>query len=217
MRLGFLGGSFNPVHTGHIRLGLEVLENLHLDKVEFVPAARPPHKPREGMLPFALRAALLDMALSGVPGVGANRMESLRPGPSYTCDTLEELARVYPGDTLTFIMGATDLINVHLWRRGQEICSLADIAVTARDNLGARQVAQYIAAHPEMGCTPEGDGVWRSPAGKTITLVPIPRLDISASFIRERFRRGLSLHLLVPPAVERELEKSRAEILSVWL
>ena len=215
-RLGVLGGSFNPVHIGHVRLALEMAEALSLDRVELIPAARPPHKQGEGMLPFTLRAELLRLAVEGVDGLALNLMEADRPGPSYTWDTLTELSRQHPGADLHFIMGALDLVNLHLWRRGPELTTLANLAVSTRERLSREEVGSYMAAHPEFGCEPDGSGVWRAPSGRRVTLVDVPRLDISASFIRERFRRGSNLRYLVPPGVEEHINRLRSEVLAVW-
>lgn len=215
-KLGFLGGTFNPVHIGHVRLALEMAEALSLARVELIPAARPPHKPGEGMLPFELRAELLSLAVEGIEGVAVNLMEADRPGPSYTWDTLTELVRLHPGADIHFIMGAVDLVNLHLWRRGPELGTLANLAVSTRDSLGRDEVAAYLADHPELGCEPFGPGKWLMPSGNCVELVDVPRLDISASFIRERFRRGSNLRYLVPPGVEGHINRLRSQVLEVW-
>lgn len=215
-RLGILGGTFNPVHVGHVRLALEMAEALSLDRVELVPAARPPHKPSEGMLPFELRARLLASAVEGLDSVGVNLMEAERPGPSYTWDTLSELVRREPRADIHFIMGASDLLNLHLWHRGPELGRLANLAVSSRDHLGRDAVEAYLAERGEMACEQAEPGRWRMPSGKFIELVDIPRLDISASFIRERFRRGANLRFLIPPGVEEQLNRLRAQVLKAW-
>jgi len=216
-RLGILGGTFNPVHVGHVRLAVEMQEALALDRVELVPAARPPHKQDEPMMPFELRAELADLAVEGLSSVGVNRMEADRPGPSYTWDTLQELAASRPGVELYFILGATDLVNLHLWKHGTQLGVLANLAVSTRDRLGAEQIAAYLADHPEMGYSPDGSGRWRQECGRRIELVDVPRLDISASFIRDRFRRGANLRFLVPLRVEEELNRRRDQLLALWI
>jgi len=216
MRLGILGGTFNPVHSGHVRLALEVGEALGLDRVDMIPAARPPHKPGEGMLSFELRAALVEMAVEGLPGVAVNRMEAHRPGPSYTWDTLTALRRARPDEQLYFIMGASDLMNLHLWKRGAELGELANLAVATRDSLGRGDVEAYLAQRGEMRCVPDGEGCWAMPSGNLLQLVDVPRLDISASSVRERFRAGRSLRCLVPMPVERELERRAPELREAW-
>jgi nicotinate-nucleotide adenylyltransferase len=215
-RLGILGGTFNPVHVGHVRLALEMQEALGLDRVELVPAARPPHKQDEPMMPFELRAELAELAVAGLSCVGVNRMEADRPGPSYTWDTLQELTASRPGVELYFILGATDLVNLHLWKHGTQLGTLANLAVSTRDRLGAEQIAAYLADHPEMGYSPDGPGRWKQERGRRIELVDVPRLDISASFIRDRFRRGANLRFLVPLRVEEELNRRRDQLLALW-
>lgn len=214
--MGILGGAFNPVHVGHLRLGIEARECLGLDRVEFVPAARPPHKPEPWMLPFAARRELLELAVSGMPGFFVNPLEAERPGPSYTWDTLQGLAREHPGRDYHFIMGAGDFLNLHLWKRGLELGTLANLAVATRDHLGAAEVEGCLADRPAMGCVPEGPGRWRMAGGKVLALMDILRLDISASRIRERFRRGADLRFLLPVAVEETLSRRRREILDFW-
>jgi nicotinate-nucleotide adenylyltransferase len=216
LRLGILGGSFNPVHVAHVRLAVEMAEALNLDRVELIPAARPPHKSGEGMLPFELRAELLSLAIQDIDSLRVNLMEAERPGPSYTWDTLKELAARNPKADIHFIMGASDLLNLHLWRNGTELGSLANLAVATRDHLGREEVESYLSARPEIRCEPDGPDRWRMDSGKSIELVDIPRLDISASFVRERFRRGANLRFLIPREVEEQLNRQRDQILKIW-
>jgi nicotinate-nucleotide adenylyltransferase len=215
-RVGILGGTFNPVHVGHLRLALEAKEAVGLDLVELVPAPRPPHKREAWMLPFKLRLELLRLGLAGLDGLAVNDVEARREGPSYTCDTLEALGREHPDQELFFIMGASDLLNLHLWKRGMELGCLANLVVATRDRLGQAEVAAYLREHGEMGYEPDSQDAWRRSGGRSLVLVPIPRLDISASFIRERFRRGADLRFLLPPAVEEALKARRPRILEFW-
>jgi nicotinate-nucleotide adenylyltransferase len=215
-RVGILGGAFNPVHVGHLRLGVEALEALNLDRVELVPAARPPHKPEPWMLPFALRHEFLRLAVADAPQFCVNPMEDLRPGPSYTWDTLEALAQAHPDREHYFIMGAGDFLNLHLWKRGLELGTLVNLAVAARDHLGAAEVEACLAGREQMGCTADGPGRWRMRGGRELVLIDILRLDISASCIRERFRRGADLRYLSPPPVVEALTRQREQVLDYW-
>lgn len=214
MKIGILGGSFNPVHNGHVRMAIEVLERLSLDRVELVPAKQPPHKQEGDILPFDLRLELVNQAIDGVPGLGSNPLEGEREGPSYTCDTLNCYRTEQPDSDFFFIVGASTFLELDQWRRGLEIPSMASIAVVNRWD-AATAVAGFIKAHwPEAKQEPEG--VWIFPEGHTIRLVDIPRLDIKGRHIRERWLERRSLRFLVPPGVETFLEDHTAEVQKYW-
>lgn len=217
-RVGIFGGTFNPVHIGHLRAGIEVAEALGLDAVELVPAARPPHKHGNGLLDFSLRLALCRLAVAGLAGFSVNTLEADRPGPSYTVDTLTELRRTRPEDQLVFIMGMGDLLCLGQWKDGYDLGRLAGLAVHARAGLGLSTFTDCLRVHgPVMGAQPTGDpAVWTLGGGRTITFVPVARLDISASDIRERWRRGARLDHLVPEAVLRELQTHTDALATAW-
>lgn len=217
-RIGVFGGSFNPIHVGHIRAAIEVAEALDLDGVEFVPSARPPHKAGEPMLGFDQRLSLCRLAVADIPGFSANAMEADRPGPSYTCDTLTALSRLRPDVSWYFIMGMVDLPNLPLWKNGLELGGLANLAVHAREGLSLDTFTAFLTQHARaMGAQPTGDPtMWRLPAGHRITYVPITRLDISASDIRERWREHKRIDGLVPEGVLRELRTCEASLHRCW-
>lgn len=215
MNIGLLGGCFNPVHVGHLRLAIEAGESLGLERVELMPAARPPHKPGEGMLPFALRAALCDAAVQGVPGLGVNRVEDRRPGPSYTVDTLRELRRERPGDTFTFLLGAADLLVLPEWHRGLEIPALARLGVAGRGEDGFAQVRDMV-QRTWMDAEADGDTAWHLPDGGYIVWCTARRLDVSSSDIRVRWLSGRSVRGLVPECVERMLAEEADAVREAW-
>jgi nicotinate (nicotinamide) nucleotide adenylyltransferase len=209
MRIGILGGSFNPVHVGHVRAAIEVLERLGLDRVELVPAKQPPHKDGADILPFDLRMDLVTRAIEGVPGLGFNPLEGERPGPSFTCDTLNCYRVEQPESEITFIVGASTFLDLASWRRGPEIPGMASLAVVNRWE-AADRVAAFIAEQwPES--VRDADGVWTFSGGHTIRVVDIPRLDIKGGHIRRRWVEGRSLRYLVPPSVV-DLLDERADI-----
>ncbi|WP_300157863.1 nicotinate (nicotinamide) nucleotide adenylyltransferase [Solidesulfovibrio sp.] len=216
--IGIFGGTFNPVHVGHVRAAIEVAEALGLAAVEFVPAARPPHKSGEPVLDFELRLALCRLAVEEVPGFSVNSMEADRPGPSYTCDTLAALGRERPGQEFCFVMGMADLCNLPAWKNGLGLGRLAHLAVHSRDGLGLDAFTAFVAANSrEMEASPTGDpACWDLPAGRRLSFVPIARLDVSASDVRERWRHGRRIHGLVPDAVRRELENRDDAIAALW-
>ena len=130
--VGILGGSFNPPHFGHLRLAVEVMEALHPVRLDFLPAPMPPHKGRRGLLPFALRVAMLEKALHGLHGFCINTMENERDGPSYTTDTLRLYRKREPGIRHFFILGAEDFASILSWHEWQLLPELADIVVVSR-------------------------------------------------------------------------------------
>ena len=218
-RIGVFGGSFNPIHVGHIRAGIEVAEALALDGVEFVPSARPPHKAGEPMLDFALRLTLCRLAVAGIPGFSANALEADRPGPSYTCDTLAALSRLRSGVAWYFIMGMVDLPNLPMWKNGLELGCLANLVVHAREGLALELFSGFMAenAAAMQAEATEDPTVWRLPAGHRMIFVPITRLDISASDVRRRWREGRRIDGLVPEGVLRELRSCEASLRQCWM
>jgi nicotinate-nucleotide adenylyltransferase len=224
LRIGIFGGCFNPVHCAHLRAALEAAEGLGLDRVDFVPSARPPHKPDAPMLGFAARLRLLRAAVADMPGLAVNDLESRRPGPSYTYDTLVRYREDHPGAELFFIMGTGDLLNLATWRRGFELPRLAHLAVLGREGLGGEEIGAYLAGEGAgIGATarslPPGvsaGAAWAMPGGHMLFCLEIPRLDISASLVRERWRCGRTLRFLAPDAVLQELASIRDEADLAW-
>ncbi|WP_285907488.1 nicotinate-nicotinamide nucleotide adenylyltransferase [Pseudodesulfovibrio pelocollis] len=214
MKIGILGGSFNPIHVGHVRAAIEVLERLGLNRVELVPAKQPPHKEGADILPFALRMELVDRAIEGIPGLGSNPLEGDRPGPSFTCDTLHCYREEQPQSEITFILGASTFLNLPSWRRGLEIPSMASLAVVNRWE-AADKVAGFIETQwPEA--VRETDDFWTFPGGRTVRVLDIPRLDIKGGHIRRRWLERRSLRYLVPPGVEALLDERADEVAAYW-
>lgn len=218
--IGILGGSFNPVHTGHVRMAVEVLERLRLERVDLVPAAVPPHKPADGMLPFDLRLGLCELAVEGVHGLHASPIEGERSGPSYTCDTLTCYAT--PPEELHFILGAGTFLEIPTWRRGLEIPALASLVCVSRGGVPDARSFEAVAAlvaqrWPDAEQTASGaEPAWRFASGARLICMDIPRLDIKARDVRERWRQGRDLALLVPPAVQRALLAGWPEYAEAW-
>lgn len=214
MKIGILGGSFNPVHTGHVRMAVETLERLSLDRVELVPAKQPPHKQGTDILPFELRMELVERAIAGIPGLGANPLEGKRSGPSFTCDTLTCYRTEQPQDEFHFIVGASTFLELPKWRKGLELPELVSFAVVNRWE-AAEAVGDFVEKHwPDVAR--EGEGVWRLPEGNTVQLIDIPRLDIKGGHIRRRWLQRRDLSLLVPEGVRALLEERADMIGEYW-
>lgn len=214
MKIGLLGGSFNPVHTGHVRMAIEVRERLGLDRVELIPAKQPPHKSEEGILPFETRLALVDAAIEGVAGLGSNPIEGERPGPSFTCDTLNCYRVEQPEMELYFIMGAATFLELGSWRRGMEIPDMANLAVVTRWT-AAEKVAGFIRENwPDA--EELGDDRWQFESGRMLHRIDIPRLDIKAEEIRYRWKERRDLTLLVPESARLILEEQEGTVAEYW-
>ncbi len=220
LRTGFLGGSFNPVHAGHVRAAVEAREQLGLDGVEFLPAAAPPHKPAAGMLPFAFRCEMLECAIAGLDGLSVNAMEGERQGLSYTWDTLGALSAERPGHELYFIMGATDLLHLPAWNKGLQLVQRASLAVFAREGVEEEAVRNAVQAYwPEAKESAHRFGQaaasWRVGECR-VCYIDIPRLDVSASLVRERWLAGRETAGLVPRKAAKLLEQEGAAVAACW-
>ncbi|MDR1946918.1 MAG: nicotinate (nicotinamide) nucleotide adenylyltransferase [Desulfovibrio sp.] len=221
------GGSFNPPHTGHLRLALECAELLRPASCLFIPCSVPPHKEGNNLLPFDLRVALLRAALGDLSPEAAHvfavsEVERERPGPSYTADTLEILAGRYPALRPVFIMGSDDYRQLADWRRGRLIPDLADLVVLPRGKDGAGEFREQTSAlRPDAVPMPrrearDGETAFVLPGGGVIRLFSSPCLEISSSLVRERFLAGRDLTFLVPPGVLRLMLEQRDAIRRIW-
>lgn len=175
MRIGVLGGSFDPIHHAHLILAQSARDQLALDEVRFVVAAHQPHKHDGHHATAEQRAEMVARAIARVPGFVLDRRELERDGPSYTVDTLRSLVAERPGDELVLLLGADSAAKFDAWYEPAAIRALARVAVCARD----------------------GKDV---PPGFDIT-VTIPRLDLSATSIRSRIAAGKSVIGWVPEGV----------------
>lgn len=197
--IGILGGSFNPVHNGHLRMAIEAREALGLSRVELLPAKVPPHKGESGLLQFELRLSLLRDAVQGVAGLGVCALEGEMPVPSYSFATLARLRELHPAGAFVFVLGSTDFLTLPQWHRGLELPLVTDLAVVDRLGLGQEAVDGFLDTHWDWSA--EEDGVRRIAGGRRIVLAPMARLDISASMVRKKFCAGLEISGLVPEAV----------------
>ena len=180
-RLGILGGTFDPVHSGHVLLAQSVFEQLHLDRVLFVPAADPPHK-NSLVASTAHRFEMVRLALEGLDGLEISRAELDRDGPSYTVETLRHFRSLDADSDLYLIIGADNIADLPTWYDPEGILALATVVSGSRDE---RALA---------GNSTFGDRIQR---------LPTPTYDISSTDIRQRLLQGLPVRYLVPEVVER--------------
>jgi nicotinate-nucleotide adenylyltransferase len=183
--VGLFGGSFDPVHHGHLIVGRVAAEVLGIETLRFVPARQQPFKQgRHGASP-AQRAAMLEAAVAGSPGFGVERAELEREGPSYTVDTLRALHAREPGIRLTLLLGADAAAELQDWHRVEEIPGLATVVVFARSGV---QV-------------PDSPLIART--------IEVPAIEISATEIRRRVREGRSIRYWVPDGVAEYIRSHR--------
>ena len=191
MKVGVLGGTFDPPHLGHLILGQEAYEALGLAQVLFVPAGEPWRKAGRELSPREHRLAMVRLAIDDNPAFAVSTSEVDRPGPSYAADTVAELAEQFGPETELFlIMGADSLADFPHWHEPQRILKLARLAVAER---------------PEVGEAGFGEGLPDELAAamrERVAWLHMPPIAISASAVRERIGRGLSSRYWVPAAVE---------------
>lgn len=204
-RLGLLGGSFNPVHLAHLRSAEEVRERCRLDEVRFVLAAVPPHKGVADLAPPEDRLRMVELALDGAPGLRACTMEIQRGGISYSIDTIREiLSRPDAPERLVLVVGVDTFRDLRTWREHGAIFEHCDVVVLPRPGYRSTLTSHdFPIATQQRFCYDPLRDRFRHDSGHTVSLLPIPPLDISATEIRRRVREGRSIRYLVPPAVER--------------
>ena len=185
--IGLMGGSFNPIHCGHINLARAALESGLADRVLFLPTGNPPHK-RSGLADKLDRLAMTELAVEGEKGVGVCREEVDREGVIYTVDTLTILREKMPDCRLLYLIGADTLCTLHTWRRPEDVVRLCTLLVAMRPGEDRTAVEESAKA-------------WRE-RGAQIEYLPAELMDISSTEIRMRVQAGRALDGLVPPKVE---------------
>jgi nicotinate-nucleotide adenylyltransferase len=175
MRLALYGGTFDPVHHGHLLLAQDALEQLELDRVIFVPASLSPHKLATNPSPAAVRREMLAAAIADTPGFELDDTELSATGPSFSIDTVERTRTAHPEAQIYYLIGADNLRELHTWRRYADLCRLVEFVVFGRGEAAA-----------------SGPGRFRA-LGR--------RVDISATEIRQRVAHGQSIRYLVPEPV----------------
>ena len=192
MRLGILGGTFDPPHVGHLIGALGAVESLALDRLTVVPAGAQPLKVGRETAPAADRLAMVRLAFDGISPFSVDPIEIERTGLSYTVDTLEALSKRHPGAELFFVTGADVVRTFHLWREPERILRLARLAVLERGGPGERE-----------------DEAGRRALEQRGALFPSTRrVDVSSTEVRARVSAGKSIRGFVPDAVAAYIERA---------
>ena len=182
--IGLLGGSFDPIHNGHLSTARSLLDQLNLSQIRFVVAREQPLKKGHGAS-AEHRVRMVELAVAGIPAFVTETIELARPGPSYTVDTLRALREREPGEEWAVLLGSDAARDLNRWREAAEVARLARV----------------------IGFGRAGEPVPRSPLiGRTVAVPPV---EISATDIRNRVREGLPVDQLVPPPVARYIQENR--------
>ncbi len=206
-RIGILGGTFNPIHLGHLAAAEEIGDRLQLDQVLFVPSFLPPHKQEEDLPSAVQRQEMVRLAIAGNPRFVLSDIEINRGGRSYTIDTVDELRRLHRDAELHFITGIDSFLEIRTWKHWQRLLTLCTFVVLSREGTRFRELAAlHLVPVPEVDLDALDERAKRQISVRTpdasLVLVTIPRYEISSTDIRERVRKGRSIKYLLPDAVE---------------
>jgi nicotinate-nucleotide adenylyltransferase len=194
LRVGILGGVFNPPHVGHLICAQEALCELELERVVLVPAGEAPHREIEQDPGAETRLEMCALAVSGDDRLGASRVELDRPGPSYTADTLRDLHERSPEDQLFVILGGDQAAELPSWHEPAEVLRLATVAVVEREGSGRDEVARRLSGLA---------------GAEGLAFFDMPRVDVSSTLVRERAAEGRPIRYLVPDEVASFVEARR--------
>lgn len=208
MRLGLFGGTFDPIHCGHLRSAEEVREAFALDEVRFVPCGVPPHRSDRPGAAARHRLEMVRLAVAGNPGLSVSDLEVTRPGASYSIDTVRHFsARLAPGDELYLILGLDAFLLIGSWKDWRELLTLTHVIVTSRPGFGdTLPYDQIPVVVREAFCYDSVRFGFRNESGKEILFKRLTDVSVSASTIRELLGKGKSIRELVPSEVQRYVQ-----------
>lgn len=202
-RLGLFGGTFNPIHYGHLRSAEEVCEALALTRLWFIPASHPPHKNDQGITPFEVRLEMSRLAVGDHPVMSVSDLEGRRPGRSYSIETLRQIRReVGPTWELYFILGLDAILEIATWKDYQDLFTLSHFVVLDRPGYDSQRLEEVFlgAVHPLFRPLKVERG-YQHPSGHKVVLQETTLMDISGTGIRKMVRDGRSIRYLLPEAV----------------
>jgi len=202
-RLGLFGGTFDPVHYGHLRAAEEVAEELSLDRLWFIPAAVPPHKTSREITPFAVRLTMTRLAVGDHPVMSVSDIEGRRPGKSYSVETLRQVHdEMGPAWELYFILGLDAILEIPSWKDYAQLFRLSHFVVLDRPGYDPAGLEEVLLREVDPQFQPLAAGAgFRHPSGYQVLLFQSTLMDISATGIRRLVRRGRSIRYLLPEEV----------------
>lgn len=194
MNIGIMGGTFNPIHIGHLIAAEEVLNNLNLDNILFIPSGNPPHKEENKIETSEHRLQMVKLAISKNNRFSVSDMEIKRVGKTYTYDTLVELHKIYYGNQLYFIIGYDTLKELYTWKSIEDVCRLCSFVVVNRSSNKDDMNKEIFKIKKKYAAD--------------ILVVDIPNIEISSTDIRKRLLSGKSIRYLVSENVDEYINKN---------
>ncbi len=201
MRIGLLGGTFNPIHCGHLHIAAAVLQQCQLDQVWFVPAKEPPHKPLADDVAFHHRLAMVDVALAAYPDFTSCAIEGERDGPSYSVETLRQLHDIYPDNVFYFIMGLDSFRELGVWKDYPRLFDYAHIVVAARPGFSGTLKELLPVAIAGRFCYDSDSKILHCDTGFSLISVTDTSYAVSSTEIRQKLGEGRDVAELIPRAV----------------
>lgn len=209
MKVGILGGTFNPIHLGHLRAAEEIGEELVLDKVYLIPSGTPPHKPQAPIADFSHRFEMGRLASAISPLLDVRDIEGTRAGVSYSIDTLKSFHESFgPELELFFLIGTDAFLEIGTWKEYQNLFRYASFVVISRPGSTSKKLMEFVKSLDAGFQWNEQGQRFRHPSGTVLFQMDITLMDISASHIREKVAKGRSIRFLVPEAVREYIEKT---------
>src|SRR5699024_2592993 len=195
MKIGIVGGTFDPIHNGHLILSEYIREKCKLDKVIFIPTGKPPHKNLNNISDNNIRKKMVELAIESNPNFAISTIEMDSVETSYTIDTIKELKNIYDRDELYIIIGGDSLLNLETWKDYKELISIANIIVADRYTPNMEEMVEKI---KEFNNKYNGN----------IVRINTPIIHISSTIIRKRVKEDLSIKYLLPDILEKYIIKN---------
>lgn len=196
MKIGIMGGTFNPIHLGHLLLADYAREACNLDKILFIPTGNSYMKDSGEIISGKLRLKMVELAIEGVESFECTDLEIAREGNTYTCDTLMELKSIYPDAKFYFITGADSFLGIHKWKNPEIVMANATLVVVTRDGVSYERLEE----HKKF--------LLENYKGE-VEIVQFPTVDISSTDIRTRIKTGKSIHFQVPDKVHEYIMENK--------
>ncbi len=210
MRIGILGGTFDPIHIGHLRIAEEICDEMELEKVFLIPGAIPPHKDKSSIAPFDNRLAMAQMAVEESSHLSVLDLEGRRKGFSYSIETLKEIHQLFGPDLeVYFIIGIDAFMEIQTWKDYKQLFDFSNFIVLKRPGFPFEELEQYIVSLNISFKKGKDENSYISLSGHIITYKEIPLIDISSTNIRELVSAGKSISFLVPEKVRSYILKMR--------